>query len=349
MARAAARRECAAAVTSPRKKQRRRVWRSARCTPCALTVWASLTSAPISSVNLRRRHAAFNLKASALWFAPPKCRKINPVPRGGRPKAPRGSGVRAGSVSNSSAGSPEGAFWLRPEAIAANRAPLCMDKDFSPASARAAILAKIAAAAKAAGRDPGAVTLVAVSKTQPQERVRGVLQTGQTVFGENRVQEAIMRWTDLRQEFPKLKLRLIGPLQTNKAKQAVAFFDAIDSLDRDKLARALADEIQRQGRALDCLIQVNTGEEPQKAGVAPKQADAFIARCRDLFGLPVKGLMCVPPEGEEAAMHFTLLSKIAARNGLKELSMGMSGDFETAIRFGATMVRVGSALFGPRG
>lgn len=223
-----------------------------------------------------------------------------------------------------------------------------MDKDASPPAARAAILAKIAGAAKAAGRDPAAVRLVAVSKTQPEDRVRAVLETGQTLFGENRVQEAMARWTPLREGRPNLELRLIGPLQTNKAKEAVAFFDAIDSLDRDKLARALAEEIQKQGRAPELLIQVNTGEEPQKAGVAPKDADAFIARCREDFGLPVKGLMCIPPEGEEPAMHFALLAKIAARNGLKELSMGMSGDFETAIRFGATMVRVGSALFGAR-
>ena len=219
----------------------------------------------------------------------------------------------------------------------------------SPSIARAAILAKIAAAAKAAGRDPAAVRLVAVSKTQPEDRVRAVLATGQTLYGENRVQEAIARWTPLRAEHPNLTLRLIGPLQTNKAKEAVAFFDGIDSLDRDKLARALADEIQKQGKAPDLLIQVNTGDEPQKAGVAPKEADAFIARCRTEFGLPVKGLMCIPPEGEEPAMHFALLARIAARNGLAELSMGMSGDFETAIRFGATMVRVGSALFGARG
>ena len=219
----------------------------------------------------------------------------------------------------------------------------------SPSIARAAILAKIAAAAKAAGRDPAAVRLVAVSKTQPEDRVRAVLATGQTLYGENRVQEAIARWTPLREEHPGLTLRLIGPLQTNKAKEAVAFFDAIDSLDRDKLARALADEIQKQGRSPDLLIQVNTGDEPQKAGVAPKEADAFIARCRTEFGLPVTGLMCIPPEGEEPAMHFALLAKIAARNGLAELSMGMSGDYETAIRFGATMVRVGSALFGARG
>ena len=224
-----------------------------------------------------------------------------------------------------------------------------MEPDTSPPAARSAILAKIAAAAKAAGRDPAAVRLVAVSKTQPEDRVRAVLATGQTLYGENRVQEAIARWTPLRAEHPNLSLRLIGPLQTTKAKEAVAFFDAIDSLDRDKLARALADEIQKQGRSPDLLIQVNTGDEPQKAGVAPKEADAFIARCRTEFGLPVTGLMCIPPEGEEPAMHFALLAKIAARNGLAELSMGMSGDYETAIRFGATMVRVGSALFGARG
>jgi PLP dependent protein len=223
-----------------------------------------------------------------------------------------------------------------------------MDNTISPAAARTAILAKIEAAAKAVGRDPAAIRLVAVSKVQPEERVRAVLQTGQTLFGENRVQEAIARWTPLRAEFPSAHLRLIGPLQSNKAKEAISFFDAIDSLDRDKLARALADEIQKQGRAPDLLVQINTGEEPQKAGVPPQEADAFIARCRQEFALQVKGLMCIPPEGEEPAMHFALLAKIAARNGLNELSMGMSGDFETAIRFGATMVRVGSALFGAR-
>jgi pyridoxal phosphate enzyme (YggS family) len=223
-----------------------------------------------------------------------------------------------------------------------------MSTHHPPAPARAAILAKIEAAAKAAGRDQGDVALVAVSKTQPEERVRAVLAAGQTIFGENRVQEAMGRWTPLRSEFPGVSLRLIGPLQTNKVKEAIGFFDAIDSLDRDKLARAAAEEIQRQGRAPSFLIQVNTGEEPQKAGIAPRDADAFIARCMKDFALPVAGLMCIPPEGEEPAMHFALLAKIAARNGLKELSMGMSGDFETAIRFGATMVRVGSALFGAR-
>jgi PLP dependent protein len=216
------------------------------------------------------------------------------------------------------------------------------------ANAHAAILARIAAAAKAAGRDPASVQLVAVSKQQPEDAVRAVLSVGQTVFGENRVQEALERWTPLRAAHPGMKLRLIGPLQSNKAREAVGFFDAIDSLDREKLARALADEVQRQGRAPALLIQINTGAEAQKAGVLPEDADAFIQQCRSVYGLQPAGLMCIPPVEEPPAMHFALLAKIAARNGLAELSMGMSGDFETAIRFGATMVRVGSAVFGAR-
>lgn len=175
-----------------------------------------------------------------------------------------------------------------------------------------------------------------------------MLAAGQRVYGENRVQEAAARWSERRTRFSDLRLRLIGPLQSNKAAEAVALFDAIDVLDRDKLARALADEAQKQGRCPDILVQVNTGEEPQKSGVAPHEADAFIKAARETYGLPVKGLMCIPPADEEPAMHFALLAKIAARNGLAELSMGMSGDFETAIRFGATMVRVGGALFGAR-
>ncbi len=211
-----------------------------------------------------------------------------------------------------------------------------------------AIHARIAAAARAAGRDPAAVTLVAVSKQQPPEAVAGALAAGHRVFGENRVQEAQARWTPLRPQHPDLHLRLIGPLQSNKAPEAVALFDAIDSVDRPKLARALADAVQKAGRAPQVLVQVNTGEEPQKAGVLPQDADAFIAEVRAVYGLPLAGLMCIPPVDEEPAMHFALLAQIAARNGLPELSMGMSGDFETAIRFGATMVRVGSALFGAR-
>jgi hypothetical protein len=217
--------------------------------------------------------------------------------------------------------------------------------DFDPAAARAQVLARIAAAARAAGRDGADVTLVAVSKQQPWERIAPILAAGQTVFGENRVQEAQERWADRREG---LELRLIGPLQSNKAREAVALFDVIETLDRPKLAGVLAEEIQRSGRQPRLYVQVNTGEEPQKAGVAPSDADAFIAACRIEYGLQIEGLMAIPPEAEEPAMHFALLAKIASRNGLAKLSMGMSGDFETAVRFGATSVRVGSALFGPR-
>lgn len=208
---------------------------------------------------------------------------------------------------------------------------------------------RIAGAARAAGRDAADVTLVAVSKQQPWERIEPVLASGQRVFGENRVQEGLTRWAERRPEPGReIELRLIGPLQSNKAREAVAFFDVIESLDRDKLARVLAEEIQRRGTAPRLYVQVNTGEEPQKAGVIPGEADAFIALCRTAYGLTVEGLMCIPPEAEPPGPHFALLAKIAARNGVDKLSMGMSVDFETAIRFGATSVRVGSALFGPR-
>jgi len=213
------------------------------------------------------------------------------------------------------------------------------------ASPLAAILDRMAAAAKASSRDPGEIELVAVSKQQPWEAVEPVLRAGQTVFGENRVQEAMERWADRRDG---LALRLIGPLQTNKARDAAAFFDVIETVDRPRLARSLADEIQRAGRSPRFYIQVNTGEEPQKAGVAPADADTFIDAAIREFGLSVEGLMCVPPAEEPPAMHFALLAKIAKRNGLERLSMGMSADFEAAIRFGATSVRVGSALFGGR-
>jgi pyridoxal phosphate enzyme (YggS family) len=207
------------------------------------------------------------------------------------------------------------------------------------------IQARIAAAARAAGREESAVSLTAVSKQQPWEAVAPVLAAGQRVFGENRVQEATARWADRREG---LELRLIGPLQTNKAREAMAFFDVVETLDRRRLAERLADEIQRLGRSPRLYVQVNTGEEPQKAGVAPLDADAFIAACRGPLALPLEGLMCIPPEGEPPGPHFALLAQIAARNGLGRLSMGMSGDFEIAIRHGATSVRVGSALFGAR-
>jgi pyridoxal phosphate enzyme (YggS family) len=212
-------------------------------------------------------------------------------------------------------------------------------------SAYADVLARIARAAQAAGRDPKAVELVAVSKLQPWSAVEPVLAAGQKVFGENRVQEAQGRWTERRGE---IVLHLIGPLQTNKAADAVAFFDVIETLDREKLARVLAEGIQKQGKAPRLFVQVNTGEEPQKAGVAPGEADAFLEACRTTYGLAPEGLMCIPPVGEPAGPHFALLAKIAERNGLAKLSMGMSDDFETAIRFGATSVRVGSAVFGAR-
>jgi pyridoxal phosphate enzyme (YggS family) len=219
---------------------------------------------------------------------------------------------------------------------------------FDPAPALADIRRRIAKAAAASGREPGDVTLTAVSKQQPWERIEPVLAAGQRVFGENRVQEAVGRWADARGRISDLELRLIGPLQTNKAKEAVGFFDVIETLDRERLARALADEIQRQGRSPRLYLQVNTGEEAQKAGVAPAEADGFLKLVRETYGLEPEGLMCIPPVDEEPAMHFALLARIAARNGLARLSMGMSDDFETAVRFGATEVRVGSAIFGAR-
>ena len=208
------------------------------------------------------------------------------------------------------------------------------------------VVARIARATQAAGRQAGDVELVAVSKTQPWEAVAPVRAAGQRVFGENRVQEAMTRWGDRRDE---VDLHLIGPLQTNKAAEAVAFFDVIETLDREKLARVLAGEIQKQGRSPRLYVQVNTGEEPQKAGVIPGHADAFLGACRAVYGLTVEGLMCIPPVGEPPGPHFALLARIAARTGLDRLSMGMSDDFETAIAVGATSVRVGSAVFGVRG
>ncbi|MBF9032943.1 YggS family pyridoxal phosphate-dependent enzyme [Rhodobacterales bacterium HKCCE2091] len=206
---------------------------------------------------------------------------------------------------------------------------------------------RIAKACDAAGRDPGSVKLVAVSKVQPADRVEAVLEEGHRLFGENRVQEAQDRWPPFRDSYDGIALHLIGPLQSNKARVAIEFFDAIHSLDRPKLARRIADLAQDLGRCPELLIQVNTGEEPQKAGILPAEADAFIAEVRAM-DLPLTGLMCIPPVDETPSLHFALLRKIAERNGLPELSMGMSGDFEQAIAFGATYVRVGSAVFGER-
>jgi len=212
----------------------------------------------------------------------------------------------------------------------------------------AEVMRRIAEAARAAGRNPADVTLVAVSKTHGADKVRELLAAGQRVFGENRVQEAEEKFPALKAEYPDLQLHLIGPLQTNKARDAVALFDVIESVDRERLAGVLAKEMARAGRRPECFIQVNTGEEPQKAGVLPADLDAFVAACRDVHKLPVVGLMCIPPVDEEPALHFALLVKMAARNGLRKVSMGMSADYEIAVRVGATHVRVGSALFGAR-
>lgn len=211
-----------------------------------------------------------------------------------------------------------------------------------------AVKARIARAAAAAGRDPADVVLVAIAKTHPASAIRVAIAAGQRIFGENRVQEALDKWPALKAEFPDLRLHLVGTLQRNKAKRAVQLFDAIETVDRPELARAIAAEIARSGRRPKCFVQVNTGDEPQKGGVRPEDADAFIAACRDDIGLAVDGLMCVPPVEDEPSLHFALLREIARRNGVAELSMGMSGDFETAIQFGATHVRVGTAIFGER-
>lgn len=212
----------------------------------------------------------------------------------------------------------------------------------------AQVRGRIAEATKAAGRDPASVVLTAVSKTQGAQALQAALDAGQRVFGENRVQEAQGHWAARRAALPDLELRLIGPLQTNKALEAVELFDVIETLDRERLAAALAAAMTRAGRRPSLLVQVNTGVEPQKAGVLPGDADALIAAARDRYGLKVEGLMCIPPADEDPAPHFALLAAIAARNGLGVLSMGMSGDYQTAIAAGATHVRVGSALFGER-
>jgi PLP dependent protein len=209
------------------------------------------------------------------------------------------------------------------------------------------ITARVVAALAAHGRAPGSVQLIAVSKVQPLDRVRAVLQAGHRIYGENYVQEAAAKWPDLRAEFGPLSVHMIGPLQTNKAKLALDIFDAIHTVDRPSLAEKLARLIQDRGQSPELFVQVNTGEEPQKAGVLPADTDGFVTTCRAI-GLPLTGLMCIPPEGIDSTPHFEMLAKIAARNGLTGLSMGMSADFEAAIAAGATHIRVGSAIFGDR-
>jgi pyridoxal phosphate enzyme (YggS family) len=227
-----------------------------------------------------------------------------------------------------------------------------MPSDFAPsdsAARLAAVSAEIARACHDAGRDVSSVTLVAVSKTFGADAIEPVIEVGHRVFGENRVQEAKAKWPALQARHPGLELHLIGPLQSNKAKDAVALFDAIHSVDRPSLCEALAKEIGRQCRKPTLFVEINTGGEQQKAGVLPQDADAFLKTCRDDYGLTISGLMCIPPVNEAPGPHFALTAKIAARNGLKLLSMGMSADFVTAIELGATHVRIGSAIFGERG
>jgi pyridoxal phosphate enzyme (YggS family) len=206
----------------------------------------------------------------------------------------------------------------------------------------------VAAAERQARRDAGSVTLVAVSKTFDTEAIRPVIEAGQRVFGENRIQEALAKWPAMKAEFPDIELRLIGPLQSNKTKEAVALFDVIETVDREKIAAELAKEIHKQAKAPRLYVQVNTGSEPQKAGVDPREAVAFVRRCREVHGLSIEGLMCIPPFEENPGPHFALLEKLAREAGVARLSMGMSGDYELAIPFGATSVRVGSAIFGAR-
>jgi pyridoxal phosphate enzyme (YggS family) len=223
-----------------------------------------------------------------------------------------------------------------------------LDPRFDFAANHNAILHRIGEAARSVGRSPVDVSLVAVSKMQGEDRIEAALAAGQRVFGENRVQEAQARWAARRPAYPDLELRLIGPLQSNKAQDAVALFDVIETLDREKLAIALKAAMEKTGRRPRLYVQVNTGEEPQKAGVLPVEAEAFVCRMRSEHGLAVEGLMCIPPIEDEPALHFALLADLAKRCGVGKLSMGMSGDYETAVRHGATSVRVGSALFGER-
>jgi pyridoxal phosphate enzyme (YggS family) len=218
----------------------------------------------------------------------------------------------------------------------------------TPAARLAAVGDEIVAGCREAGRDPAGVTLVAISKTFEAAEIEPVLAAGQRVFGENRVQEARAKWPALREKYSDVELHLVGPLQSNKAREAVALFEAVHTVDRASLCAALAKEIERQGRHPLLFVEINTGAEPQKAGVLPEEADGFVKACRETYGLEIKGLMCIPPFHEAPAPHFALLAKIARRNGLNQLSMGMSADFGLGVRFGATHVRVGTAIFGGR-
>ena len=222
------------------------------------------------------------------------------------------------------------------------------ETNIDPAANLAAVKHELKAALAETGRECAPPSIVAVSKTFDETRIMPVLEAGHRVFGENRVQEAMAKWPGLKERYPDVELHLIGPLQSNKAKEAVALFDVIESVDRPKIAKALAAEIEKQGRAPRLLIQVNTGEEAQKAGIAPSETDEFLAQCREQYGLTIEGFMCIPPAGDDPAPHFALLSKIADRNALFIRSMGMSADYPIAAQLGATHVRVGSAIFGTR-
>lgn len=240
------------------------------------------------------------------------------------------------------------ALSLTPEGANLQVGTALKTQDWNEKMSLSSVQAEIAEAERAASRTPGSARLMAVSKVQPLARIETALDAGHRLFGENRVQEAAGKWPALKERFPDVELHLIGPLQTNKTRQAMALFDAIQSVDRPKLARKIADVAGELGACPQLLIQVNTGDEPQKAGVATGELDEFVNYCRDELKLPIRGLMCIPPVDEEPALHFALLAKLAKRNDLPELSMGMSGDYASAIAFGATYVRVGSAIFGAR-
>ena len=307
--------------------------RSGTCSP-APNRRACRPSPEISRTSRRARHS-FATRAATSGAAP---RSSTAAPFGKRASKGVGSGRRAGSLNSQQPGG---------MALPARLPILWRMFDDIPANLTR-IRARIEAATREAGRAPGSAQLVAVSKANPAAALRAALIAGQRLFGENRVQEAAGKFPELRAEYPQLRLHIIGPLQSNKARDAVRLADVIETLDRPKLALALAEAMQKEGRRPDLLIQVNTGAEPQKAGILPAEADAFITLCRATHALPVTGLMCIPPAEEDPGPHFDMLAELARKHELNTLSMGMSGDFETAIRHGATHVRVGSAIFGAR-
>lgn len=354
---------CAELVTGPHSPARPRTRRPSRkCTP-APTARANRASPATTNTLRRRRHIAAKSRASPARPGTPSSRSTTPHnPRGNPATAARGSPSRAISVNSHSTGNrapPTAApsranrrLTARAQATSfpSMSAPATTTPSYSHVAAGlSAVHARIAAATAAAARPPGSATLVAVSKTHPVEAVLAALAAGQTIFGENRVQEAAAKFPPLRATHPTLRLHLIGGLQTNKARDAVRLADVIEVLDRPRLADAIADAIQREGRAPDLLIQVNVGDEPQKAGIPTAEADAFITACQARFGPALTGLMCIPPAEGDPAPHFAWLATCATRHGLAVLSMGMSGDFETAITHGATHVRIGTAIFGSRG